>query len=266
MANNFILRGVDFQLGYTDYHSSLNSRDISRDFNEKHKRLTDSEFSYRIINHWESNNLLSSYRSSEKGWRKYSLLDLVWVFVIKELRKFGFSLEDILKVKKSLNEKRDNENAEFPLLEYYVALGLMNKPVYLLVFENGEAHPVTEWEYQLTREFNSIENHIQISLNTILEKLLPKSDLKPNYKDKNLPTPDERRIIWLLRIKSFKEVVITQDDGDTGILNENMEDVDSKVDEIIRQIYSGEYLSIRLKDKDEKVISVQKNLDNKVMY
>jgi hypothetical protein len=146
------------------------------------------------------------------------------------------------------------------MLEYYVCLGLMNKPVYLLVFDNGEAHPVNEWEYQLTREFNSIQNHIQINMNDILQKILPKQDLKPVFKDKALPSLEESVSILMIRLEYFRKIEIMHEDGDITILSNTDPLQAESLDEVIRLILSGDYHKINMDLSGTKNFSFQKKI------
>jgi len=62
--------------------------------------------------------LITSNRPDDKGWRRYSLIDVVWLNIIKELRRFGYPLDQILKVKKNISRKSDNDPSDYPYLEY----------------------------------------------------------------------------------------------------------------------------------------------------
>jgi hypothetical protein len=86
-----MFRGVDFELGFADFNYSESRLGLSKVLNYKKYKLSKREFSYRIINHWESNNIIDSQRPGDKGWRKYSIMDLVWLNVIKELQFFRVS-------------------------------------------------------------------------------------------------------------------------------------------------------------------------------
>ncbi len=71
---------------------------------------------YRTINHWEKVGLIDSVRTEQKGWRKYSYIELLWLFIILELRNFGISIENILKLKSFLQRGKTDDNNPFPML------------------------------------------------------------------------------------------------------------------------------------------------------
>jgi DNA-binding transcriptional MerR regulator len=247
MSDVFMFRGVEYELGYNDYHNTETGQELSKKLNIQNRKLPEKEFSYRIINHWEENKLISSERHSEKGWRRYSIMDIVWLKIVKELRAFGYSLEQILKVKTILMSKSDTLTSGFPQLEYYVSLALINKPVYLLVYSNGTAHAVTEREYQMNREYSTSSSHIQIKLNPIVQTLFPVKNLNPIYREGTEPGLSERKAIQMLRMANFEEVKITTSAGDFDLLYKPDELFEKKVEEGVKLILDNKFDTVTIK-------------------
>ncbi|MBL7745392.1 MAG: MerR family transcriptional regulator [Chitinophagaceae bacterium] len=55
----------------------------------------------RVLNYWvEEAELLKKW--NEKGWRKFSFLEIIWLKVISDLREFGVSFEILKKLKDEL--------------------------------------------------------------------------------------------------------------------------------------------------------------------
>ena len=135
---SMILRAGDqlaINMGF--YLKSKVARRVSEKLNEKTGTMRDTQLSYRVVNNWESVGLIDSDRPSGKGWRKFSVMDAVWMRIIGELRKFGFLMEKIKKTKVSLNRSIRQEEG-FPWLEYFVVSALVNKdPVMILLFDTG---------------------------------------------------------------------------------------------------------------------------------
>jgi DNA-binding transcriptional MerR regulator len=247
MADLFMFRGVEFDLGYADFHASENNLGLIRKLNHKNRQLPSREFTYRIINHWEANKLLTSSRRNNTGWRKYSVMDMVWVYIIKELRLFGFSLEQIVKVKKNLTEKKDRPESVFPVLEYYISLCLYNKPAYLLIFPHGEVHALSEKEYQLNRELNSAPTYIVIKLNSIIQKIMTGANLKPNYKQDYILSSDEKKAVMLIRLGNVEEVTFVRENGESNVVEAGTNGNESPSEEIIKMIVERNYDSATIK-------------------
>ncbi|HPD65758.1 MAG TPA: hypothetical protein P5050_09785 [Bacteroidia bacterium] len=250
--NIFILRGVDFELGFHDFYHNEIRNEINSFFNSRQYQISNKEFSYRIINHWEKNDLLTTSRRDGSGWRKYSVMDRIWVYIIREMRNFEISLNIIQKVKQSLTQKK-KDSYTFPILEYYIAQAMLNKPVFLMIFSGGQAHPVTDREIQMNREFNASNNHLQINLNQILQKVFPEKNLKVKYKDPTELNLEEKRAVLLIRMGNFKELEITGKNiqKDTYI-PENV----TKAEEICNLILKKSYKTLRFTLYTGKVFSV----------
>lgn len=72
-----------------------------RNFTNKSLGIT-----YRELNHWSTKGLL--FESNEFGkWRKFNILEMVWIELLKELRLYNFPLDTIQIIKKSLMSKFD---------------------------------------------------------------------------------------------------------------------------------------------------------------
>lgn len=258
MSNIFMFRGVDYELGFADFQISKRKTGLSHFLNLKDRKVSNKEFTYRVINHWEKNKLIESNRENNRGWRRYSVMDLVWLYIIKELRNFGVSHDLIQNVKKSLSENRQPD-CEFFQLEYYISLVLVNKPVYLLIFNNGDAHPLTEKEYQLNREYSSNMNHIQLNLNSILQQILPEKDLKPHYGEDYEHTLEERKAIQMLRLGNYNEINLTLEEGSANKLEEHTINIKQRnIEDIINHINNKKYKSIDIKQGIENIISLRK--------
>lgn len=94
------------------------------DENRKADLIQNKQFSvsatgetYRTINFWESSGLIDNNREESSEWRKFSLLDIVWIMVINELTVFGYPIKKTLIVKKNLCHSAEGE---ISLLEEYL--------------------------------------------------------------------------------------------------------------------------------------------------
>ncbi|MBS0626729.1 MAG: MerR family transcriptional regulator [Verrucomicrobia bacterium] len=74
--------------------------------------------SYRVLNHWDEEGLLECVRDSEKGWRKFNLIEGFWVHAIEALRKMGLSFQSLGKVKRCIFHEITTQTPHF----VYVAL------------------------------------------------------------------------------------------------------------------------------------------------
>jgi DNA-binding transcriptional MerR regulator len=259
---NFIVRGDSFDFAFADYFSE--ERDfIRKNFNAKVKRIDKKDFSYRIINHWEENGLLDADRGDGQGWRKFSLIDIVWLNIIVELRKFGVSIENIHKVKQRLNFLyKEGDISSFHYLEFYTAQYLLTKqPTFLLVFNNFEVEIAVDSEIRISDELNTLDNFIRVNLHTIIQGILPSKDLTPIYNDKIGLNDDELSLMLAIRTGAYKELVIKMKNGKINRIDKKVENPEKKIHQLLKQ---KTYDTITIIRENGKIIDVQQTVKEKL--
>ena len=221
---------------------------IFRKMNEKRARLDNKQISYRTINHWEKSGLISNTRPSGKGWRKYSIIDLVWIQVIVELRDFGFPINKIMKVKENL----DHNDFVF----YTVIASVFRMPVFLLVFHNCDIEPAVGAEYKLTQEYFKLSTHIIINLNDILQRIFPHKDMSPKFEKTLEVSPEELDLLFMIRMENYESITIKTTAGKIEQLEASKsEKTDSRVVDLIQ---SGDYQDIEIKQRDQKIVYIKR--------
>jgi DNA-binding transcriptional MerR regulator len=256
-----IVRGDSYDIAFANYFFG-DVHYISESLNEKKHRLEAGTVSYRILNHWEQKGLLSSDRPEGKGWRKYSVIDIIWMHIIIQLREFGYPLEKIFLVKEDLS-LGDDPKTPFPILEFYIAFAYTRVPSFLAVFNNGEAIPCKLSEFENSRSIGSLKGDaLLISINEILQKMNPNKDLHPDYSTTYDLTKDEVSLLVAIRLHKWSEIKIRGKQGKITMI-ERTEDVDSdkKIVDILR---SGNYQNIEMKQEDGNVVSIKRTIKEKI--
>jgi len=85
---------------------------LQNKFNERVFSKTKIDVVYSDFTNWERNGLIDiSHKVKKGGHKKLSYVDYVWVSIIKQLRGFGFSYDEIKAVKAYLftNAFKDKE-------------------------------------------------------------------------------------------------------------------------------------------------------------
>jgi DNA-binding transcriptional MerR regulator len=83
------------------HHDVLNYDSLSRVLREKRFSLANVGVTYRWISHWyKMGILIGSYEDGK--WKKFDLVEYVWLKMIIQMRKFNLSLEMIKRVKDNL--------------------------------------------------------------------------------------------------------------------------------------------------------------------
>ncbi len=193
-----------FDIGFYGYFKNLSENKISQILNSTERKITFESITYRQLNSWEQQNLLNGNREGRE-WRRFSVMDALWVKIIDELRSFGMSWEQIKGAKESLAFESKKCGVAMPLLEFYTAFAIGNKmPALLLTFKDGISVPCSLTQYTAAKENVGVNNHIQISLNDLLQDMFPDVDLKPMYKTNTLIDVDEMELLAFLRTKVYR--------------------------------------------------------------
>jgi len=114
--------------------------------------------SYRTINNWDQHGLLENSRIEKTSWRKFSLMDCVWIKIISDLRTFGYPLKKLRIVKDNLwKTGKDQESILDHLINSYTKLDYN----LLLVYPNGDIDLLS---CSSKKNLSKLRNHICISL------------------------------------------------------------------------------------------------------
>lgn len=217
------------------YFSDQNT--VSSSLNQPKFRISSDDYSYRLINHWESNGLIEPARSEGKGWRKYSPLDVIWLSIIKNLRSFGFPIDKIHKVRESFKHVWAKTSVPYPALEYYAAETIYRgHPTYLIIGQDGASSFCFKHEYDISLMLSTFETHIQMSLKHVIKNNFPNLNLKPNPVSDLSVSKKELELFYLLRTGQFDQIKIQLQNGEIHLI-ESTETYDKlqKYSELIRK-------------------------------
>jgi len=209
----FILTG-DAEYILIGQYISDEGKPVRQFLTDKKYTIQDTETTYRVVNNWSSAGLLEENRENHNQWRKFNIVDLVWLYIITELRKLGFPLEKIRKARETLFYTGQNPKKIIPLLDIYIIQALERKPVHLIILEDGQAMLALEDEYNLSKEYLSLTtSHIIISLNRIVQKLFTRKDLSPIYEHSAILTREELNLFFLARSGEYEKIIVSYRNG-----------------------------------------------------
>ncbi len=186
----------------------INQKEIQTFLSEKRIKQSNNAITYRMLNHWEKLGLIDNERPEGKGWRKYSTCDIVWMEIIHQLRKFGFSNENILKVKNDLIKRSTNKTISGnQLLQYNIGRVLCFRlPVFALIFTDGTIEFASIQEANLAYDFGTISpHHIRIELNSLVQKLY-KKDVSALNKAMHQLSHSESKVLYEIRTNGYKNI------------------------------------------------------------
>ena len=162
-------------------HSDLN---IVKQFNQQTYTIGEEKLSSRVLNHWYQSGIITDDRLDNKGWKKFSFSEIVWISIVIKLRKFGLDLQRIKKVKEQIDYYNTKDSkSKCPLLDFYILVAITSTiPIKFIVFESGQAEIVKQSDIDIANQINHInEDFITIDINKLLDKVLTKKKVKADY-------------------------------------------------------------------------------------
>lgn len=258
-----LYRNDAFDSGFYTYFSDIENNKISKVLNNRERNIKLDTVTYRQLNSWEKEGLLNSQREGRE-WRRYNIIDAIWIRIIKELREFGLGWEQLKVTKQSMEFESEKCGVAMPLLEFYTAFAIGNKmPVILLVFKDGVAVPANISQYKIAREFKSIENHLQINLNDILQSFFPNVDLKPKYKGELPLDIDEMELLAFLRVANYEKIEVRYKNDKIDII-EGMERLKAtrKIHDILKE---QQFANIEVIQEGGKVVEYVRKTKKKII-
>jgi len=265
--------GLDFAVGSKDpIHKFL----VLEKIRQEYFTLKDTMVSARVLNHWKSKNILPLARAG--GWNKFSLLELVWIDIVKELRKFGFSLKKISIVRDQLfqpidiEKKREQVDIDrfyedvfkkyksiysFNILGGYIVYMLtQRKQVLLTVLSDGGCSINDSGTFTLYDT-----SFITIRLFPLIKYFILDHANRTKMMDLGMITEEEQLILDCIKQGEVQSLTVYFDDQKEIRLIEtqskvNLKEIENKVGGIIAK---GTYQKITLMVEDGKTIAAIKN-------
>jgi hypothetical protein len=257
----FIMRSGKFE---KFANTVMDSKDILNAFNNRKYTIKNTGgVKYRWINYWTEIGLLDDNRDANQKWRRFSLVDMVWLLIIRDLRKFGLSNDKIAVTKKCVFEIDRDFKIKFPIFEaYLINAFLSNKPCNLLVFSDGSSVFVSDDELDFSRNVRGLDkNFISISLNNILQEFFKNRNLQPKYVFKFALSDSEERVIDKVRQGNFKKVELYLKNGKIIRIHSTEEAINKRFIDLIKE---AKHQKIMFESQDGKTVLFERTIKEKV--
>jgi DNA-binding transcriptional MerR regulator len=187
------------------------SSGLSKLLNDPTAHLKNQEITARQVNSWDEYGLIGIEREGVE-WRKYSIVDAVWLNTIYELRQLGIPVDIIRNVKQALEKGSDWTGTPMPLLEFCIYRAINHKDhIVLLVFSDGSAMPITYEQYFLNVYHQELKNHVLIDLSHILQRNFEanKQNILNKSDGKELGNDDKNKLTNFIKKGSYEKTPLT---------------------------------------------------------
>lgn len=262
------------QIRFTDLDEKYG---ISEVLNMKRFRVADTEISYRLINYLDQDGLLGDSREG-KGWRSFSLKEIVYLYLILELKGYGFAQTSLQEVCTACLINQVSKMPGKTFLDMAIGLCFAQTEVSIIARREGEIaffDPAYYALFQTGTLFKPEEttSHVYIRLNDLVskalslasEKLLGIKDSAAEQYFAHLIKPEEseshkkeQKVLEALRNKDYVSIEIRKKDGELHTMKvEKLEEYLSNQEDITNLIKQKDYADIRLVKRDGKVVHLE---------
>jgi len=210
----FVLRGDNFLINLSKLNESEKARQILQRFHTRHTSVEKTDVSYRVLSHWDSLNLIEAERDSAKGWRRFNLIERLWVSVITQSRELGLSLDQIARAKPYFF--REIPNSLFAFVDYYLIGAIfMKNPVFFVIFSDGCAEFVFYEELNTALSIGAITSYVTIFLNPLLSRIMPKKQIGWRFPLERTVSLEQSEILDAIEGEDFDSFQIIRKKGGT---------------------------------------------------
>lgn len=245
---------------------------LSDFFNRKIFRVSDSSVTYRQINNLEENGLFRSGRSDDTKWRKLSFKEVLYLDLVRELRKFGFKNSQLIDLRDIFFGPADLDESKYRDWSLFTSDLIVGTcfgsgvEVVLSIGPDGEGSFSDAWSYlffqsdqqsQLILKLNGFVNNI---LKKIGKKPFPirfaiNSSLISNTKLSN----KEADLMSRIRSGKSNSITVRLKDGQPELAYVSTE-LQGKFDnsEVERLLNEGNFQDIRIVKRDGKIVDIKK--------
>lgn len=237
--------------------------DVLPKLREKKYTAKDTDKTFRIINYWESVGLLDDKRKSGgEGWRKFSMMDMVFMHLLAKLREFNFSIQKLKIIKDDLNAIMTRETAEtgITILEYAYLRAVCATNcgnTYFMITPDGHIDCTTQKDILLMQLLEEMpEGYICINFNQFLSTRvkLGKRKIPVHSEHAFVLNEKEQTILEVLRTKKYKSINIAPKDGGKSTLIECTTDYEEGSElpdygDIVTRVQDGSIVQRQLKER-----------------
>lgn len=244
---------------------------LSELINDKIYTVANTPLSYRQINTLSKDNLFPEERTGKKGWRKFSLKDLIFFHIIYELKKFGLQHDAF----KDLSDSFFKEPTQMGKLEINkhisdIAIGcvLIKAEIMLTINDEGKIAYYDPPHYLLIgREETPV---VQIRINDIVNTINEKNDNKLipiNWSGKNFIlgkknigiSDKEEEVINLIRNNDYTTLKIKKTDGQISLIHaeKNINTDQLSKQEIMGLIEAKDFQDIGIIKRNGNIVSLK---------
>lgn len=243
------------QLKYLELNDKLK---IDNTINNKIFRVADTPLSYRQANALSNDKLLPNNRDKKEGWRRFSLKELIYVYIVFELKKYGFKQAQLKYLWNCFFKEPDIQKREYQITKAVAetAVGCVFAQVEIVMTITNKGDVVFYDPVYFSKTQTESTSFILIRLNDIVNSLLKKFSktlpvnitIADAYLHRKI-SPKEQQILEIVRNRSYSNIKIKKKNGEIITIS---------AERLKTEVLSDEEILKILKERDFQDISIVK--------
>lgn len=240
--------------------------------NKKRFTVSDTPLTYRQTNTLDKDKLLPRDPEREKGWRKYSFKELVYILLIYELKQYGLQHEQLRELWNCFFREPKKVNGLPVVPNKSVAdtvIGCVFGQVEILL-TIGKKGEIIFYDPLHFLFFRNNETALVVNVNDIVNKLLVKTGKEPfpvkwsvrsTYFDKGDVeiTHKEQVLLNLLRNNDYSTIRVKKINGEISLIyagKNPMKAGDITPNELKKIVSEKDYQDINIVKRDGKIVNL----------
>ena len=214
---------------------------------------------HRTINSWDTAGLLLALPNRNNKWRKFSLVEIIWIYIIRELRSIGFSKKKILTLKGLIFPTLPNSNVtETTRFKQYILSVVAKRDVYLIVKPDGEGDLAIDIELLETERKSKDfpKTYTVISINKLCAEFTGNEEYNSRNQFLYIPTNQELNLLNEVKnTKNLKEATLKVNENKISRINyKKTLDTRATLTNLNNAIKSGERKEIHINIENGNVV------------
>lgn len=247
--------------------------ELSGYINKKRFRVADTPMSYRQVNELDKADLLDG-QPHNSGWREFSIKQIVYLQIVKELKGFGFPNRKLVRLWQIFfkEPERDSDWTTPPydkrMADVAIGCTYLKVEMSLLIDSEGGASFYDPGYFALKDElFQQRSSYINIRLNDMVNRVLGMAgrehlavseSLSNNVLNSTL-SQQEAEVLRLIRNRDYGQIRIKKTNGELSVAyTEKITELSANDERsVIAAIANGDYLDVSVVKRDGRVVSLK---------
>ena len=212
---------------------------------------------------WFREGLISHTQEKKHKTVHFSLMDILWMGLIMDLKNFGCPKKQLLKIKEYLVETKSKNKKDVSLLERSIIEILVDETLVWMVIDDSwnilvcNTDSYTDYIKEQTEA-----NFMVFSFNKLIKENTTDFYASPEFRGFLKLSADEMEILSIVRSQNYQSIKITKKNGEVDLI-EGVQRIEkkTKISEILKL---GLYQDIEIKQYNGQVSYINRTVKKKL--